>query len=581
MARNKIGFHLGPGGNPSGIGIYMSTLDESEIPFFIKSVDHYGFCYEASQYNKANHVIVFRISTRGRNDGYDYDVPNYDLDPSEAANQHWSRTLANLPPEFNKNRVWLEVINEVDKNKADWLGHFGYAIGQHALNDGYKVALFGWSSGEPQPEHWATQGMTKYLRLCSLFPNSVAIALHEYSYTLNIEDGLGDKVGRFKKLLDICDSLNISRPRILITEWGWEYKRVPDKTSAMIDIEFGARLYADYPEVLGAAIWYLGSGFSDIHNQTQRLIAPVTVFTIDTEIEVDETPPDEPAKENLLPNPSFEEGWYHQGGRSEYQMPISWHVEARTGHNNIDPTYDYVEPEVRTLPISQLPAHEQDLFVLDGGFTVKLFKGGGPIRDKFLTSKYLVMGRYELGMNIYADLVMGYENGEKVFADDPLSGNYRLHHNGFVNGWQPLEFGVWNHINLIFDVVEDGNQILGIQLRCPHALRNNGFFMDDWYLHKIGDPIPERQYDRTVHLLPQDATISELAQVVNSVYDERQSITFSFDDAFITHENLLSRTVFVWNAVRVAGGVETLEAEVINHYPPMPTIIYRDFNETD
>ena len=40
---NKIGFHTGPsGGNMTGIGEWMQTLDKARIPFCLKSVDHYG-----------------------------------------------------------------------------------------------------------------------------------------------------------------------------------------------------------------------------------------------------------------------------------------------------------------------------------------------------------------------------------------------------------------------------------------------------------------------------------------------------------------------------------------------------------
>ena len=42
---NKIGFHAGPAGNPTGIGDYMRKLDGAGIPFVMKSVDHYGFLF--------------------------------------------------------------------------------------------------------------------------------------------------------------------------------------------------------------------------------------------------------------------------------------------------------------------------------------------------------------------------------------------------------------------------------------------------------------------------------------------------------------------------------------------------------
>ena len=50
----------------------------------------------------------------------------------------------------------------------------------------------------------------------------------------------------------------------------------------MEQIEWAAWLYSAYPTVRGAAIWYLGHGweFPDIANLTQRLIAPVTAYSL-------------------------------------------------------------------------------------------------------------------------------------------------------------------------------------------------------------------------------------------------------------------------------------------------------------
>jgi hypothetical protein len=45
----------------------------------------------------------------------------------------------------------------------------------------------------------------------------------------------------------------------------------------MEDIKWASWLYAAYPQVKGAAIWYLGEGdqFGSIHDRAQKLIAPV------------------------------------------------------------------------------------------------------------------------------------------------------------------------------------------------------------------------------------------------------------------------------------------------------------------
>ena len=294
---NKIGFHTGPGGNPTGIGDWMRAQDNAGIPFCLKSVDHYGPIFEAQELMKKSnvpHVLLFRISTHGVKDGYDYDVPPYKdpkfvNDPEGGAEKHWRKTMAKLPPEFDKSRVWLEPINEVDRNLCDWLGRFAVRIANLAQRDGYKVSLFAWSSGEPEPSGWETPGMLKYLELCGKRPSQAAVALHEYSYIeSDIFHDFPFKIGRFQYLFQVCDKHNIPRPRVHITEWGWTLDSVPPPEKALKDIRKVGELYAKFPEIEGAAIWYLGPDFGGIANKAQRLIKPVTDFSLNHRFEVPE-----------------------------------------------------------------------------------------------------------------------------------------------------------------------------------------------------------------------------------------------------------------------------------------------------
>ncbi|MCB8927209.1 MAG: hypothetical protein H6652_16450 [Ardenticatenaceae bacterium] len=293
---NKIGFHTGPGGNPTGIGDYMRALDAAGIPMVLKSVDHYGPIFEAQEIMKKSnvpHLLIFRLSDRhGPDDNYKYDTPPYKdpkyvNDPEGGANKHWRKTLAKLPPEFDKERVWLEVVNEVDRNLCDWLGRFAVRIANLAQRDGYKVSLFSWSGGEPEPSCWETPGMLQYLRLCAQRPLQAAVALHEYSFLeQDIFDQFPFKVGRFQYLFQVCDKHNIPRPRVHITEWGWTLDSVPVPEKALPDIRKVGELYARFPEIEGAAIWYLGGSFSGIADKAQRLIKPVTDFTLNHRFEV-------------------------------------------------------------------------------------------------------------------------------------------------------------------------------------------------------------------------------------------------------------------------------------------------------
>ena len=277
----KIGFHTGIDGNIEGLEDWMRALDAAGIPFFLKSVDNAEPIYIAQEMMKRSgvpHVLVYRKAAGG---SYDWNVPNYSLPPEQAAEIHWQMHRDAFPPELDRSLVWLETMNEVDKTVAEWLGQFALKTAEFALDEGFRWAAFGWASGEPEPTDWQTPSMLAFLRLAGDNPDQLAIALHEYSYLL---DDIGHeypyKLGRFQSLLQIVDQQGIPRPTILITEWGWTYVEVPSPERAMHDIAWASQLYAAYPEVKGAAIWFLGGQFENIANLAQRLIKPMTQYSL-------------------------------------------------------------------------------------------------------------------------------------------------------------------------------------------------------------------------------------------------------------------------------------------------------------
>jgi hypothetical protein len=279
LATVKIGFHTGFG-DPDGLDEWMQRLDVAGVPFFLKSVDNAEPLYKAQllmQQSGVPHVLVYRRSAP------DFDLPNYSLSPAAAAQLHWQRHRDAFPPELDPSLVWIETVNEVDKNRSAWLAAFALETARLALRDGFRWAAFGWASGEPEPAHWQLPAMADFLRLAADHPDRLAVALHEYSYLSgDIADLYPHKVGRFQELFAACDRLGIARPTVLITEWGWEYQHVPPPAEALADIEWASWLYAAYPQVKGAAIWYLGAGseFGDVAQQTQRLIAPLGDYTL-------------------------------------------------------------------------------------------------------------------------------------------------------------------------------------------------------------------------------------------------------------------------------------------------------------
>lgn len=293
IAFSKIGFHTGPGGNATGLFDWMKKLNDAGVPFFLKSVDEAGQLLQAQQIMKANeaagrfipHTLVFRRT------GEVYEAPFYNLElsPEAAAAVSWQLNRDAMPPELEKEYIWLETLNEPGRYGADGklqierLGRFSLATAKLAVAEGYRYAAFSFSTGVPEKIDWEDPAMLDFMRYAGEHPEQVAVALHEYSLTITpdrmpfpVAEGYPWLVGRFQELFDVCDKYGIPRPTILITEWGWEYNNVPTPAVAMLDIDWASWLYAAYPEVKGAAIWYLGGGkqWPNIANQAQRLIAP-------------------------------------------------------------------------------------------------------------------------------------------------------------------------------------------------------------------------------------------------------------------------------------------------------------------
>lgn len=191
--------------------------------------------------------------------------------------------------------------------------------------------------------------------------------------------------------------------------------------------------------------------------------------------------------QNHLPNPSFEGGWYHPGGVPELQIPDEWTFTYEEGDNPLAPDEwnKWVRPEVRVLPSEFLPPHEHDLFIWDGDQTLKVFKGYGSISFELSTAVTLPPGTYIFEMHVFPDLVVDYQNGEKVFAPDPSSGEVKLEAGGQSTGWMLPIFGEKNRYRLSFSVIQPSSVTMTAAFRGRWAIRNNGWFMDDWGVYKI------------------------------------------------------------------------------------------------
>jgi hypothetical protein len=303
IAFTKIGFHTGPGGNSDGLDDYLHKLNDAGVPFFIKAVDGTSGIFEGQQIMKENeaagryvpHTLVFRLTDKRFEDPY----YNLAISPEEAARISWQLNRDNLPIDLDKDYVWLETLNEPGRIGNDGnlqierLARFSLETAKLAVAEGYKYAALSFSTGVPgtgdwtnpqvitDPNDWEHPAMLEFLRYAGRHPDQVAVALHEYSLTNDfIGNGYPYLIGRLQALFDTCDRHGIPRPTVLITEWGWEYNSVPEPEKALEDIAWASWLYAAYPTVKGAAIWYLGPQFGGIANEAQRLIAPLADYAV-------------------------------------------------------------------------------------------------------------------------------------------------------------------------------------------------------------------------------------------------------------------------------------------------------------
>lgn len=259
------------------------------------------------------------------------------------------------------------------------------------------------------------------------------------------------------------------------------------------------------PDTVGVVITQEYSTFTPRPAQTvavfpTRTPRPTATFTPSPTAEATATSPPtasptppQPAGDapNLLPNASFEDGWYHIGNIPELQVASQWSLEWDEGPNNLDPDpwNAWVRPEARVLSTDQLPVNEHSLFIWDGDQTVKIFKGRGAISFRFFTNVNLEPGTYIFNAYIFPDLVDEYtSSGAKVWAPDPLSGEVRFLIGDTTTGWVLPTFGRRNTMTHSFTVEEAQTMRIGLAIRGRWAIENNGWFMDNWSLVRAADP---------------------------------------------------------------------------------------------
>jgi hypothetical protein len=209
-----------------------------------------------------------------------------------------------------------------------------------------------------------------------------------------------------------------------------------------------------------------------------------------------------PRGSNLLQNSSFEGGWYQHGGVPELQIPNDWVFtwkEGPTGFGN--ESWDvWVRPEVNVKLSNQLPSHERPLFIWDGDQTLKIFKGWGAINYTLTQDVRLTPGTYVFEFSVFPDLIVGYNSdGSKIWAPDPLSGEVKLLAGPASTDWLLPTFGQKNTYYLVFKISQTQTVQMGTKIRGRWAIRNKGWFMDDWWLWRATGPtLPPGVYRRHI-----------------------------------------------------------------------------------
>jgi hypothetical protein len=196
-----------------------------------------------------------------------------------------------------------------------------------------------------------------------------------------------------------------------------------------------------------------------------------------------------PTSNNLFNNGSFEGGWFFFL-YNELQVPEGWQLATDEGPNTLEPGSGGVfnRPEVRVVGKNQLPEVEWDWFIFDGYKSVKVFKGGAPTAFSLFQDVSLQPGRYRMTLNFFPDIVAHYyPGGTRDFNMDPLSGEVRVIHNTGGTDWSTVTAGQRNSRVYEFTQSQAGIARLGASFRNRFETANNGWFLDDWKLERIGN----------------------------------------------------------------------------------------------
>jgi len=272
-----IGFHTAAACYCDGIGDYLSGVASDGHVITAKSVDSTSSLMDFQKEIKsgARGYAVYRCLR-------EYDVPNYGARIKDEARKYVEKIDEFWPPELDKSLFYVELINEPDRNQADWLGHFLCELAQQMMDSGYNFAGPGWSPGEPEPADNRTPGMLAWFTMVAANTGRLAHAVHEYAFDNTMESQRPWQMGRVSDINSACYENGISLPDILITEFGWSYRSAPNWQDGVPQIVDQIKWYlANTPNVRGVHLWALdkSSQWADISGTINPYMTPLIVQT--------------------------------------------------------------------------------------------------------------------------------------------------------------------------------------------------------------------------------------------------------------------------------------------------------------
>jgi pSer/pThr/pTyr-binding forkhead associated (FHA) protein len=205
---------------------------------------------------------------------------------------------------------------------------------------------------------------------------------------------------------------------------------------------------------------------------------------------------------NLLPNPSFElhtEAARFTDGtfKNEINIPAGWgllvddNVENGISGGSGSP---FVFPEMLVVTRDNMNEcignlDEPICSIFSGAYALKVFKGDAPIRFALFNQLFLEPGVYEFRVQFFADAVQFYDDqNQKVWAQSGAAEIHLCVEGGEYahKDWESVEIGINNYRDVTFIVPKERNVIIYAKFRNIQDIKNNGWFLDNWSLKKVG-----------------------------------------------------------------------------------------------